>query len=57
MDIYPALEGCLALGSLEMYAVLIENCLQNQISWFINMWETDYLFDLFSGVFFLVQKF
>lgn len=56
MGIYPALEGCLALGSLQMYAVSIENCLQKQISWYINMWDTDYLFDFFSAGF-LVQKF
>lgn len=50
MGIYPALEGCLALGSLQMYAVVIENCLQKQISWYISMWDTDYLI-YFQGFF------
>lgn len=53
MGIYPALEGCLALGSLQMYEVSVENCLQKQI-WYINMWDTDYLI-YFQG--FLIQKF
>lgn len=55
MGIFPALEGCLALGSLQMYAVSLENCLQKQISWYIKMWDTDCLI-YFQG-FFLVQKF
>lgn len=55
MGIFPALEGCLALGSLQMDAVSIENSLQKQISWYIKMWDTDDLI-YFQG-FFLVQKF
>lgn len=49
MDIDPALEGCLTLGSLQMYAVSVENCLQKQI-WYISMWDTEYLI-YFQGFF------
>lgn len=53
MGIFPPLEGCLALGSLQMYAVSLENCLQKLISWYIKMWDTDW----FIFLVFLVQKF